>query len=151
MLGNERVGRSDAEPAEPMSMTPKPSRRVAALATLAFASAASGGGASAAAATAAQRNAPAPQRGTAQRPAPRPEHAATSRDARLQLPAELELQGFATELGIHPGRLAATLRRLTPDASGSIDGLDPLTALAHALNLPPTDVYLAAARFAARA
>lgn len=128
-------------------MTPKPNRRVTALATLAFASTVTGGGASAATAqSSATPRGKAPQntRATA-----RPSTAATS-DARLTLPADLDVDALARELGVHPGRLAAALRRLTPDASRSVGGLDPLTALAHELGLPPTDVYLAAARLAAR-
>lgn len=128
-------------------MTPKPNRRVTALATLAFASAVTGGTAST---TVAATNAT--PRGKAQntRATTRPPATTTVGDARLQLPADLDVDGLAAELGVHPGRLTAALRRITPDETRSIGGLDPLTALAHALDLPPTDVYLAAARQAAR-
>lgn len=127
-------------------MTPKPNRRVTALATLAFASAVTGGTASSAAATnATPRGKAQNTRATARPPATTP-----AGDARLQLPAELDVDGLATELGVHAGRLAAALRRITPDETRSIGGLDPLTALAGQLGLPPTDVYLAAARHAAR-
>lgn len=129
-------------------MTPKPNRRVTALATLAFASAVTGSAAGAAAAQAntnARGKAPQNTRATA-----RPTVTTSATDARLTLPAELDIDALATELGVHPGRLAAAMRRLTPDASRSVGGLDPLTALARELDLPPTDVYLAAARYAAR-
>lgn len=127
-------------------MTPKPNRRVTALATLAFASAVTGGSASTAAATNAT------PRGKAQntRATAKPAAATTTAgDARLQLPAALDVDGLAAELGVHPGRLAAALRRIAPDETRSIGGLDPLTALARQLDLPPTEVYLAAARHAA--
>ncbi len=127
-------------------MTPKPNRRVTALATLAFASAVTGGTAStAAAANTTQRGGKAQNQRTAERPA-----TTTNGDARLQLPADLDVPGLAAELGVHPGRLAAALRRLAPDETRSVGGLDPLTALANELGLPPTDVYLGAARHAAR-
>lgn len=129
-------------------MTPKPNRRVTALATLAFASAVTGGGVSTAAA---QTNATPRGKAQNQRATARPATTSNAGDARLNLPAELDVTGLATELGVHPGRLAAAMRRLTPDASRSVGGLDPLTALARELGLPATDVYLAAARYAARA
>jgi hypothetical protein len=123
-----------------------------ALATLAFASAITSGAAGTPAASAA------PSRGTASplrtpagvaRPAGSGASVSDRRDGTALLPPELDVTAFAAELRVHPGRLAAALRRLTPDESRSIDGRDPLTALALALDLPATDVYLAAARFAA--
>ncbi|MBO9532031.1 MAG: hypothetical protein J7513_03545 [Solirubrobacteraceae bacterium] len=136
-----------------MSTTNKPSRRVTALATLAFASAVTGGGAhSAAAATAATpRSAPPTPRSSA-RPASGDEvtMAAKAGEARLDLPADLDLTELADALGVHPGRLEAAVRKLRPDETRSVGGLDPLTALAQELGLPPTDVYLAVARIVAR-
>ncbi|MEH3053251.1 MAG: hypothetical protein PGN13_04475 [Patulibacter minatonensis] len=134
-----------------MSMSPKPTKRVTALATLAFASAVTGGAAgNTTTANAAQsRTNQQPPRSTT-RPAGEYEPRPASDNGRLTLPPELDVDAFAAELGVHPGRLAAALRKLAPDETRSVGGLDPLTALARELELPATDVYLAAARQAAR-
>lgn len=151
--GSQRPEAATLESSEPLSTTSKPSRRVTALATIAFAGAITSGGAhsAAAATTATPRSAPPTPRSTT-RPSSG-EHArsrATGREARLDLPADLEIDELADALGVHPGRLAAAMRTLAPDASRSVGGLDPLTALANALSVPPTDVYLAVARIVAR-
>jgi hypothetical protein len=160
--GPVRLERSASESDEPMSPIPKraphdhlgspakPSRRVTALATLAFASAVTGPAAGASTAAAAKPRTAPPAPRSANRPAGSLEATrATTGEARLELPADLDLVALADALGVHPGRLRAALSRLTPDASRSVGGLDPLTALAQALRLPPTDVYLAVARLAA--
>lgn len=137
-----------------MSITPTPSRRATALATLAFASVVASAPASASsAASASARPAPptprsAPRTSTSGTEVPR---AVPSEAPRLQLPADLDLDGLAAELGVHPGRLEAALRQLATHGNEQApEGVDPLTALADALGVPPTDVYLAAARHAAR-
>jgi len=130
-----------------MSMTQRPSRRLTALATLAFAGTITGGAAGATPASAAAKRSTPPMHRAGARVAN--ESSATG-SARLELPAELDLDGLAAEIGVHPGRLAAALRTVAPDETRSTGGLDPLTALANALGLPATDVYLAVARHAAR-
>lgn len=151
-IGAERnSSRSQDDSDDPMSMTPKPSRRAAALATLAFAGAvgtgAAGGGAAAAAAT--PRSAPPVPRTANRAQAGDDSQRATTDAPALQLPSTDDLAGLAAELGVHPGRLQAALRKVAESGAGA-NGTDPLTALASELGLPATQVYLAAARQAAQ-
>ncbi|MFT4034149.1 MAG: hypothetical protein QM679_01075 [Patulibacter sp.] len=131
-----------------MSLTPKPNRRVTALATLAFAGAmAAPSGSDAAADSAPRTSGPALRLSAPETTVERP---AASAATRLDLPSGLDLDALAAMLGVHRGRLESAVRRLVPDASRSIGGLDPMTALAQQLGVPETDVYLAVARLAAQ-